>query len=40
MKEKCYTSLITLQAAREEDGREAKTIQNYIEFVKGIYESI
>lgn len=40
MKETGYTGLVTLQAARGEDGHELDTIQNYMEFVKSIYESV
>lgn len=40
MKEIGYTGLVTLQAARGEDGHEEETIRNYIEFVKNIYESV
>lgn len=40
VKETGYTGLVTLQSAREEDGREVETIQNYIKFVQNIYESV
>lgn len=40
MKETGYTGLVTLQAARGEDGHEEETIRNYREFVKSIYESV
>lgn len=40
MKETGYTGLVTLQAARGEDGHEVETIKKYIKFVQNIYESI
>jgi len=33
-----YTGAVTLQAAREENGKEVETIQNYVSFIKNAYE--
>ncbi len=40
MNEAGYSGLVTLQAAREEDGHEVETISKYMKFVRSIYESI
>lgn len=33
-----YTGAVTLQAAREEDGKEVETIKSYVKFIKDTYE--
>lgn len=35
-----YTGLVTLQAARQAEGREAATIREYCTYIRDIYESI
>ena len=40
MKEARYTGLVTLQAARGEDGKEAETVKGYMEFVHQHAESV
>ena len=40
MRETRYAGLITLQAARGEDGREAETVNNYLEWVRNHAQSL
>lgn len=38
LRQMLYTGLVTIQAARGEDGKEAETIKDYVEFIKNAYE--
>jgi sugar phosphate isomerase/epimerase len=40
MQEKGYTGLLTLQAARGEDGKERETVKHYKEFIQRHVETV